>query len=48
MLGGDGFHRVLQGQHIVGGAQRIGKAEVDLVLAEGDLVMPHLDFQAHA
>ena len=48
MLGGDGLDRVLEGQDVVGGAQGIVEAEVDLVLTQGDLVMAHLHLQAHA
>ena len=45
MLGGNGFDGVLEGQHVIGSAQGIIILEVDLVLAEGNFVMTHLDFR---
>ena len=41
--GGDRLERGLEGHRVVGGAQRIGVLEVDLVLAGGDLVVRRLD-----
>ncbi len=41
-----GGHRLegrLEGDRVVGGAERIGVLEVDLVLADGDLVVGGLD-----
>ena len=40
---GDRLERGLEGDRVVGGAQRIGVLEVDLVLAGGDLVVRRLD-----
>ncbi len=47
MLRSDRFDGVLQGQHIVCGLERIRKTEVDLVLAEGDLMMADFHFESH-
>ncbi len=37
------FEGELEGERVVGGAQRVGVLEVDLVLADGDLVVGRLD-----
>ena len=43
VLLGDGLQRELEGDGVVGGLQRVGVLEVDLVLADGDLVVGRLD-----
>ena len=43
VLLGDRLQRELEGDGVVGGAQRVGVLEVDLVLAGGDLVVGRLD-----
>ena len=48
VLVGDRLDGVLQRQHVVGRSQRIGEAEIDLVLAAGHLMVTHFDLQAHA
>ncbi len=42
VLLGDRLQRELEGDRVVGGAERVGVLEVDLVLAHGDLVMGRL------
>ena len=43
VLVGDGLEGELEGDGVVGGAQRVGVLEVDLVLAGGHLVVGGLD-----
>ena len=43
MLLGDRLERELEGDRVVGRAQRVGVLEVDLVLADRDLVVGRLD-----
>ena len=43
VLLGDRLERELEGDRVVGGLQRVGVLEVDLVLAGGDLVVGRLD-----
>ena len=46
VLLGDRLERELEGDRVVGGAQRVGVLEVDLVLADRDLVVRRLDLDA--
>ncbi len=47
VLGGYGFDHEAKGDHIVGGAEGIGIAEVYLVLARGHLMVGRLHLKAH-
>ena len=47
VLLGQGLDRQLEGHDVVGGGQRLGVLEVDLVLALGNLVVGSLDLEAH-
>ena len=46
VLLGDGLEGELEGDRVVGGRERVGVLEVDLVLADGDLVVGRLDLDA--
>ena len=47
VLGCNGFDRVFQREHVVSGLEGICEVKVNLVLAQGNLVVTDLDFQSH-
>ncbi len=47
VLGGNRFYSIFHGEHIVSSFECIRKAEIDLMLAQGNFMMAYLNFQPH-